>query len=216
MLSNLIITVGTLHAESNKKIDVRRQSDCAVQTDVLDTSPSHPARVNLSDVQNHLNSLTSPYTKTSLRHLYKDLGKLEEKTQRRLLELRQSVSSWSSASGGYLMWNETLQLQVHAMGRHDRDAVENLLGVLLMRKVAGQELLCCLYDIEEDDMPCNAYEWRVKSRSRLHLISVVSLGLGITDVWMLILNRKLQQLNGVREDEALVIDQLLASDEEDW
>ena len=114
------------------------------------------------------------------------------------------------------MWNEMLELQVHAMGRHDCEAVETLLGVLLMRKVAGQDLLCRLYDLEEDDMPHNPHEWLVKSRSRLHLISVVSLGLGITDVWMLILNRKLLQLNGVREDETLVIDQLLASGEEDW
>jgi hypothetical protein len=86
------------------------------------------------------------------------------------------------------MWNETLELQVEAMGRQNCEAVENLLGILLMRKVAGQELLCQLHHLEVVDISPNPHKSLVQMRGHLHLMSVVSLGLGIIEVWLLFLN----------------------------
>jgi hypothetical protein len=187
--------------------------DKVIQTDIPDNASAQQhvelrPTVQASDILHHLEEMINSYTKSALRNLYKDLDNLEGNTQRRLLELRQRVSNWSSVAGGYLMWNETIELQVQAaIKQSDPSALENLFGVLLIRKMAGQDLLCQLHGVGTEDIAPSERETLVAVRSRLHLMSVVSLGLGVTEVWMLIIRRQI--LEG--HDEESVVNQLLQS-----
>jgi hypothetical protein len=169
--------------------------DQAVQTELVP---------HLWDILTHLKSMNTTYTKAALLHLYEDLDKLADANVQRLLELRQRVSSWSSKQGGYLMWNETIALQVITAFRQGRLPLENLLGELLVRKVAGQELLCELQNFGANELPRCEHEILVAVRSRNHLISVVSLGLGTTEAWLLVVQRNLRE----GFDEEFVVDQL--------
>jgi len=112
------------------------------------------------------------------------------------------------------MWNETTDLQMKAAARNGSQPLEDMLGHLLLRKVAGQNLLCQLHEFGIDDVPTRINETLVAVRSRLHLMSVVSFGLGIMEVWLMKVQRCLERAACVSADEDFVVEQLLATTNE--
>ena len=114
------------------------------------------------------------------------------------------------------MWNETIDLRVEAAARKSRAALEDAFAHLLLRKVAGQDLLCQLLDFGVDDVLPQNHDTQVIVRSRLHLLSVVSFGLGIVEGWMLFVRRRIQEgsSSSSAADEQLVANQLCSSVDE--
>lgn len=113
------------------------------------------------------------------------------------------------------MWNETIDLRVEAAARKSRAALEDAFAHLLLRKVAGQDLLCQLLNFRVNNLLPQKHDTLVLVCSQLHLLSVVSLGLGIVEVWMLLVQRRIQEgSSDSPADEQLVADQLCSSVDE--
>jgi hypothetical protein len=110
------------------------------------------------------------------------------------------------------MWNETTELQLKAAANKDRAALDEIFARLLLRKVAGQDLLCQLFEFGMNDILPRQQEILVSVRARMQLISVVSFGLGVTEVWLSVVRSQIQEgAASAPADEDLVADQLFPS-----